>query len=158
MNEQKVINSEASRTCACADCVPGIQTGSQTGFIDKPISSQTAPACVRTREGRAAIRNPEAYFKAWRKAKWGSDFDPVRVAVEEAVAAFSSGKSAEAQESDRLIWLKIANRVGFANFLDAIDQNKAELKEDEKYSKRRCTPSKAFQNVLNKRFPKGGAK
>ena len=69
MNEQKVINSEASRTCACADCVPGIQTGSQTGFIDKPISSQTAPACVRTREERAAICNPEAYFKAWRKNK-----------------------------------------------------------------------------------------
>ncbi len=49
------------------------------------------------REGLPPIANPAAYFKAWREAKWGGDFDPVRVAVDEAVAAFSSGKSAAAQ-------------------------------------------------------------
>ena len=52
------------------------------------------------REGLPPIANPAAYFKAWREAKWGGDFDPVRVAVDEAVAAFSSGKSAEAQADD----------------------------------------------------------
>ena len=41
------------------------------------------------RETHAAIRNPEAYFRAWRIAKFGGDFDPIRVAVEEAVAACS---------------------------------------------------------------------
>ena len=40
------------------------------------------------RETHAAIRNPEAYVRAWRIAKFGGDFDPIRVAVEEAVAAW----------------------------------------------------------------------
>ena len=159
MTEAKVINSPASRMCAHVDCLPGRQTGSQSGFIDKPISSQTAPARVRTREGHAAIRNPKAYFKAWREAKFGGDFDPVRVAVDEAVAAFSSGKSAEGQESDRRIWLKIANRVGFENFLDALDQKKSELRNDNPHGKRVIAPSSAFQKLLNTRFPKkGGAR
>jgi len=43
--------------------------------------SQTARACART---RTRVENPAAYFKAWRIAKWGGDFDPVLAAVEEA--------------------------------------------------------------------------
>ena len=48
--------------------------------------SQTARACTCTRT-RTRVENPAAYFKAWRLAKWGGDFDPVRVAVDEAVAS-----------------------------------------------------------------------
>ena len=158
MTEAKVINSPASRMCARVDCVHGSQSSSQSGFIDKPISSQTAPARVRTREGHAAIRNPKAYFKAWREAKFGGDFDPVRVAVDEAVAAFSSGKSAEGQESDRRIWLKIANRIGFESFLDALDQKRSEIRELAERGKRLRQPAASFQKLLNKRFPKGGAR
>ena len=85
----KVINSPCAASRARVDCLP---YSSQSGFINKPSSSQTTHARARTREAHAAIRNPEAYFRAWRMAKFGGDFDPIRVAVEEAVAAFSSGK------------------------------------------------------------------
>ena len=51
------------------------------------------PPRARTRVGLPAIRDREAYFRAWRTAMFGGDIDPVRVAVEEAVTAFSSGKS-----------------------------------------------------------------
>ena len=94
----------------------------------KGIGVKNASACACAR-GLAPIANPTAYFKAWREAKWGGDFDPVRVAVDEAVKAFSSGKSAEAQANDRRIWLKITNRIGFEAFLDAFDQKRAELED-----------------------------
>ena len=160
MQAKQVVNKPTAASCARVDCVQySRQTSSQSGFIDKPISSQTTPAGARVREGRRSVANPDAYFKAWREAKWGGNFDPVRAAVEEAVAAFSSGKSAEAQENDRCIWLKIANRVGFESFLDALDQKSAEIREDQQRGKRLRDPAASFQKLLNKRFPKkGGAR
>ena len=132
------------------------QSSSQSGFINKPISSQSTGASARAhvREGRRHIANRGTYFKAWREAKWGDDFDPVRAAVDEAVAAFSSGKSAEARENDRRMWLKIANRVGFESFLDALDQKSAEILEEKQCGRRLLDPSASFQKLLNKRFPK----
>ena len=130
----------------------GRQSSSQSRFIDKPVCSQSTPA-------RTHVRDPEAYFKAWREAKFGGDFDPVSVAVDEAIAAFSHGKSAAAIAADRAMWLKIANRVGFEAFLDALDQKKAEISELEARGKRLLTPAASFQKLLNKRFPaEGGAK
>ena len=106
------------------------------------------------REGGAAIRCREAYFRAWRIAKFGGDFDPIRVAVDEAVAAFSFYKDDAGRESDRSLWLKIANRAGLDAFLDAFDQKVAEIHESEGAGKRlRCLAS-SFQKLLNKRFPK----
>ena len=64
---------------------------SQTGYINISLRSQTTGAHAHARE---AIADRAAYFKAWRTAKWGGDFDPVAAAVDEAVAAFvSSGNS-----------------------------------------------------------------
>ena len=157
MNEPKVIDSPASRTCARVDCVRySTQTSTQSGFINKPICSQSTRA--RTREGLPALRNPKAYFDAWRNATQGSPVDYVRLAVDEAVAAFSSGKSAEAQAQDRAIWLKIANRIGLERFLDAFDQKKSEIRELAARDKRFLSPAASFQKLLNKRFPKGGAR
>ena len=102
------------------------------------------------------MHDPEAYFKAWREAKFGGDFDPVSVAVDEAVSEFSSGKSAAGKAVDRALWLKIANRVGFEKFLDALDQKRAEIRELEAQGKRLLTPAASFQKLLNRRFPKGG--
>lgn len=158
MTEARVVNSPASRMCARVDCVHGRQSSSRSGFIDQPNSSQSTPARVRMREGLPPIANPATYFKAWREAKWGGDFDPVRVAVDEAVAAFSSGKSAEAQADDRRIWLKIANRIGFESFLDALDQKRSEIRELAERGKRLRQPAASFQKLLNRRFPKGGAR
>ena len=44
----------------------GSQSSRQTRFIDKPVCSQSTPAC-------AHVRDREAYFKAWREAKFGGD-------------------------------------------------------------------------------------
>jgi hypothetical protein len=80
-------------------------------------------------------------------AKWGGDFDPVRVAVDEAVSSFSTRNPA----SDRRIWLKIANRVGAEAFMDAVWQKQSEIGHD-----RTCLrdSASAFQALLNERFPK----
>ena len=106
--------------------------------------SQTARACTRT---HTRVENPAAYFKAWRMAKWGGDFDPVLAAVEEAVTSFSTRNP----DADRRIWLKIANRVGAEAFMDAVWQKRSEIGND-----RTCLrdPASAFQALLNKRFPK----
>ena len=77
----KVINSPCAASRARVDCVP---YSSQSGFIDKPCCSQSTPARVRVREGLSPIRDHESYFRAWRVAKFGGDFDPIRVAVDEA--------------------------------------------------------------------------
>ena len=117
-------------------------------IFDIPCS-QTAGAGAHAR-----VRNPAAYFKAWREAKFGGDIDPVRAAVDEAVAAFST----KTPETDRRIWLKIANRVGADEFMRAVWQKQSENGSDKTVL--RDTAS-AFQNLLNIKFPrprtKGGA-
>ena len=118
-------------------------------IFDIPCS-QTAGAGAHAR-----VRNPAAYFKAWREAKFGADIDPVRAAVDEAVAAFST----KTPETDRRIWLKIANRVGADAFMDAVWQKAAEIREDEARGRRLRNKAAAFQQLLNRRFPReGGAK
>ena len=149
----KVINSPCAASRARVDCV---QYSSQSGFIDKPCS-QSTPARVRVREGLSPIRDHESYFRAWRVAKFGGDFDPIRVAVDEAAMAFSSGKSEKGKASDRRVWLKIANRVGLSRFLDAFEQKASEMRELERQGKRLWNPAASFQKLLNRRFPKGGA-
>ena len=131
-----------AHTHARAACPP---EADRRDILDIPCS-QTACAGAHAR-----VRNPAAYFKAWREAKFGADIDPVRAAVDEAVAAFST----KTPETDRLIWLKIANRVGADEFMRAVW-----LKQSENDSDRtvlRDTAS-AFQNLLNRRFPKPGTK
>ena len=49
---------------------------------------------------------------------FGGNYDPVRVAVDEAVAAFSSRQP----EVDRDIWLKVANEIGYAAFKEKTDE------------------------------------
>ena len=147
---EEVINSPASRTCARVVCA---QTRTQTGFINKPNSSQTTRA--RARGKLPALRDPAAYFRAWRKNVFGEEFDSVAAAVEDAVAAFSTKTPGD----DRRIWLKIANRVGAEAFLDAVWQKQAEIREDEMRGLCLRDKASAFQKLLNKRFPKeGGAR
>ena len=114
-------------------------------ILDIPCR-QTAPARTPTR-APARVKNPAAYFKVWREARFGGDFDPVRAAVEEAVAAFSSRNP----DADRRIWLKIANRVGAEAFMEAVWQKQSEIRNDR--TRLRDTAS-AFQAFLNRRFPK----
>ena len=133
-------------------------SGSQSGKSILPSCSQSTGARERARGGRAPIRDREAYFRAWRMAMFGGDFDPVRVAVEEAVAAFSSGKSPSGRDWDRREWLKIANRVGEVNFRDAFSQMLGRIAELADAKKRLRNPAASFQKLLNKRFPRPEAK
>ena len=168
----RVINSPCAASRARVDCV---QYSSQSGFIDKPCSSQSTCARVRVRGRLSPIRDQEAYFRAWRVAKFGGDFDPIRVAVDEAVVAFSSGNGEKGESSDRRVWLKIANRVGLngfldafrvwlkiANrvglngFLDAFEQKASEMRDLERQGRHLWNPAASFQKLLNRRFPKGG--
>ena len=112
---------------------------------------------MRVRGRLSPIRDHEAYFRAWRVAKFGGDFDPIRVAVDEAVVAFSSGNGEKGKSSDRRVWLKIANRVGLSGFLDAFEQKTSEMRDLERQGKRLWNPAASFQKLLNRRFPKGGA-
>ena len=125
---------------------------SQTGYINISFRSQTTGAHAHARDG---IGDRAAYFKTWRTEKFGGDFDPVSAAVDEAVAAFAGAHP----ESDRRVWLKIANRVGADAFMDAVWQKAAEIREDEARGRRLRNKAAAFQQLLNRRFPReGGAK
>ena len=147
------LSTGAAPSRARVDCLH--VHSSQSGFINKPISSQTTGARVRAREdGRLAIRCREAYFRAWRIAMFGGDFDPIAVAVDEAVAAFSYAKGEAGRKKDRDIWLKIANRAGLSGFLDAFSQKSSEIEEMAQRNKFLRNPASSFQKLLNKRFPR----
>ena len=152
----KVVNkqsTEPSRAHARVDCT---QSSTQSGFINKPVCSQSTR--IRAREGLPALHNPKAYFDVWRSATAGDATDYLRIAVDEAVALLSSGKSREAQEADRRMWLKIANRIGLERFLDAFYQKQSEIRELAERGGRLWNPAASFQKLLNRRFPKGGAR
>ena len=72
---------------------------------------------------------------------FGGDFDPVREAVEDAVAEFSDRQPAR----DRSLWLKIANKIGYEAFRDLYLEQCAIMRECKLRN-----PSAAFQNRLNR--------
>ena len=72
---------------------------------------------------------------------FGGDFDPVREAVEDAVAEFSDRQPAR----DRSLWLKIANEIGYEAFRDLYLEQLSIMRECKLRN-----PSAAFQNRLNR--------
>ena len=100
----------------------------------------------------------ENYFRKLRVEKFGGDFDPVVEVVKEAIKAFKPARP----EIDARVWLKIANAIGYSNFLDAVWQQQALFSEWKSRGKHYANKAAIFQHLLNKRFPlpksKGGAK
>ena len=151
-----VINTEAgvmhtpprARTrVVCPPC-------SHTEILKESSCSHTTR--TRTRKGgKAPIRDRAAYFKAWRGATFGGDFDPVRVAVDEAVSAFSSRQP----DSDRAIWLKVANEIGCEAFLELYREQKSIMVDCIRRGNPLRRPAAAFQARLNRYtgHGKGGA-
>ena len=90
---------------------------------------------------RARVRAKSADFTAWRVKTFGGNFDPVREAVEDAVAEFSDRQPAR----DRSLWLKIANKIGYEAFRDLYLEQCAIMRECKLRN-----PSAAFQNRLNR--------
>ncbi len=116
---------------------------SHTEILKESSCSRT----TRTREGgEAPIRDRDAYFRAWRDVSFGGDFDPVRVAVDEAVAAFSSRQP----ETDRRIWLKVANEIGCEAFLELYHEQKSILDDCRRRGNPLRAPAAAFQARLNR--------
>ena len=150
----KVINNDVDNSADTALNVNNINILRRLRINN--ISSD--PARARVRVGDNGKTYNEAYFKKLRVAKFGGDFDLVAEAVNEALKAF---KPADL-ERDRRVWLKIANRVGYENFLDAVFQQLSLFAEWESGGKRFYNKAAIFQRLLNKRFPlpksKGGAK
>ena len=134
---------------------PGIGETTDSGVMHNP---QPSRACVRTRtrEGssaadcrsaggqswRESVRTrDDANFSAWRVKTFGGNFDPVRKAVEDAVAEFSDRQPAR----DRSLWLKIANEIGYEAFRDLYLEQLSIMRECKLRN-----PSAAFQNRLNR--------
>ena len=109
----KVINNDVDNS---ADTVPNVNINNNINIDLRNVNINNKlsfPARARVR-----VRDPRAYFKAWRIAKFGGDFNPIEEAVNEALRAFKPANL----DSNRRVWLKIANRVGYENFLDAVFQ------------------------------------
>ena len=123
------------------------QPCSPTGILEESSCRRTTGARPRAREdGKTPIRDRAAYFRAWRIAMFGGDFDPVRVAVEEAVAAFSSRQP----ERDRELWLKVANEIGFEAFLELYREQMSIMDDCRERGNPLRNPAAAFQARLNR--------
>ena len=120
---------------------------SHTEILKESLCSHTTGARTRVCEGgKAQIRDKAAYFKAWRAAKFGGDFDPVSVAVDEAVAAFSSRQP----ETDRRIWLSVANEIGCEAFRELYLVQKSIVDDCRRRGNPLRAPAAAFQARLNR--------
>ena len=123
--------------------------GMSYGDINNIPLSVIPRACAHAREENG---KPSEVLAQWRTKKFGGDFDPVRVAVDEAVSMFSSRQP----EDDRRIWLKIANEIGFEAFRELYLEQCAIMRECKLRN-----PAAAFQNRLNRytghNSGKGGA-
>ena len=133
---QDLINS-------CDTCTPGARAIAHTD------------AHVHAYRGKKYNEN---YFRKLRIAKFGGDFNPVEEVVKEAIKAFKPARP----EIDARVWLKIANAIGYSNFLDCVWQQQALFREWESAGKQYANKAAIFQHLLKKRFPnpksKGGAK
>ena len=133
---QDLINS-------CDTCTPGARAIAHTD------------AHVHAYRGKKYNEN---YFRKLRVEKFGGDFDPVVEVVKEAIKAFKPARP----EIDARVWLKIANRIGYSNFLDCVWQQQALFEEWKSNGKHYANKAAIFQHLLNTRFPlpksKGGAK
>ena len=89
---------------------------------------------------------PQADFAAWRIKTFGGDFDPVRVAVDEAVAEFSTRDPAR----DRGAWLSVANEIEYEAFLELYHEQKSILDDCRRRGNPLRHPAAAFQARLNR--------
>ena len=112
------------------------------GVINNPvlvIPRACAPARVRS----------EANLVSWCIKQFGGDYDPVAAIVDEAVAELSKRQP----ETDRLLWLKIANTIGWQKFADLLDEQRSIMR-----SRRLRNPAAAFHRRLQAFKPEEGAK
>ena len=129
---------------------------SPTEILEESFCSPTTGARVRT---RTRVKDPAAYFRAWRTAKFGGDYDLVAATVDDAVAAFSVRQP----ERDRALWLKVANGIGWRAFQDLYFEFLSVVEDAKRRGNPLRNPASAFQKRLNRYTghnepkPEGGA-
>ena len=111
-----------------------------TEVLNEPLR-----AIPRVRAGAHETGTSRVALAGWRIATFGGDFDPVRAAVDEAVSAFSSRQP----DSDRAIWLKVANQIGYEAFRDLYHEQKSILDDCIRRGNPLRAPAAAFQARLN---------
>ena len=74
---------------------------SHTEILKESLCSRTTGARTRVREGgKAPIRDRGAYFKAWRAAKFGGDFDAAMLSLDAHMASFDDPSKIAAFSDD----------------------------------------------------------
>ena len=125
---------------------PASRTVSHTGRVNSN-GSRTTPAHTHARGTKPADK-----FRRWRKAKFGDEcIDPVAVAVDDAVKAFSRRDP----EQDRRVWLSVANRIGVEAFRAKTDEMHAIVKSYAESDTPLANPAAMFQGLLNSRTKHG---
>ena len=133
----------------------------RTPIREKDKGKESSPVSV-SKPGLTRVRRRASRVYARRG---------VRAAVAEAVAAFNG------THTDELVWARIAWRVGYGNFLDAVFQARSEIRAKRgtatsaprgaaetfvarpaPQGRNGSSAARIFQSVLNARFPKGGAR
>ena len=155
---QKVINNPAH---ASKKAEAKKRKSPRTPIREKDKGKENRPARV-SQQGLSRVRGRATRAYARRG---------VDAALDEAVAAFGG------TGSDRRIWARIAWRVGYGNFLDAVFQARSEIRAKRgtatsaprgaaetfvarpaPQGRNGSSAARIFQSVLNARFPKGGAR
>ena len=141
------------------------RTGQETqpsGVINRPAASRARVVChtgvILPSLGipSACAGAREAALAAWRVRQFGGDFDPVRSAVEDAVAAFSRRQP----DTDRALWLKAANVIGWDAFRELYHEQLSVMKDCARRGHPLRNPAAAFHKKLKALRPaetEGGA-
>ena len=111
----------------------------------------TRPSRVINRP--AVSRAREAALAAWRVRQFGGDFDPVCAVVEDAVAAFSRCQP----EVDRVLWLKVANVIGWDRFREVYHEQLSVMRDSARRGHPLHNPAAAFHKRLQGIRLEGGA-
>jgi len=85
--------------------------------------------------------------------QFGGDFDPVRAVVEDAVAAFSRCQP----EVDRVLWLKVANVIGWDRFREVYHEQLSVMRDSARRGHPLHNPAAAFHKRLQGIRLEGGA-
>ena len=95
----------------------------------------------------------EAALAAWRVRQFGGDFDPVRAVVDDAVKAFSRTQPA----TDRSLWLKVANAIGWERFQEIYHEQLSIMEDCRRRGNPLRNPAAAFHRRLQGFRSTGGA-
>ena len=126
-----------------------------SNLTDKPRvrapAREGAASCGQGERAKDCL--DEKVFRPWRIKTFGGDFNPIRVAVDEAVREFGSPK-------DTNLWLWYAYRIGLDNFRDRYFEQKSKIKDWQHRGFRVRHLASAFHAKLKRcyreMYPEGG--